>query len=352
MSVAVDVIQNTVTVSENNYDVTVTQTFPTDGGGGGAVWGSITGNIADQADLQAILNGKQASSAVLTATTASFTTALATKLNGISTGATANISDATLLDRTNHTGTQAISTIIGLQTALNTYNNGLTQKGWWAFGAPVSGGYRAIGSGGIPSITGSASSFDLTKNKKHGLCVPIATSSGASWRHGVEDNTRLFVYDTSNEFTGGVAVINFITPSAMTNYRMQCGIGDGVVQTAADNDIAVAAGIFFRASSNASDTNWMWYTNGVSASTPISTGVPIAADCKMQATITFNRTVNSYTIRLKNLTTGADSNDIAVTLNISSYVGNGVLGFVGGKDLLSATRTMYGAVIGSYCFGA
>ncbi|MBS7703326.1 hypothetical protein [Chelatococcus asaccharovorans] len=41
-----------------------------------------------------------------------------TKLNGIASGATANSSDSTLLNRANHTGTQAISTIDGLSTAL------------------------------------------------------------------------------------------------------------------------------------------------------------------------------------------------------------------------------------------
>jgi hypothetical protein len=42
-----------------------------------------------------------------------------TKLDGIATGATANSSDATLLARANHTGTQAVSTIGGLQAALD-----------------------------------------------------------------------------------------------------------------------------------------------------------------------------------------------------------------------------------------
>lgn len=42
-----------------------------------------------------------------------------TKLDGIATGATANSADATLLARANHTGTQAISTVTGLQTALD-----------------------------------------------------------------------------------------------------------------------------------------------------------------------------------------------------------------------------------------
>ncbi|MCY1427101.1 hypothetical protein D9M71_429320 [compost metagenome] len=41
------------------------------------------------------------------------------KLAGIAEGATANSTDATLLDRGNHTGTQAISTVTGLQAALD-----------------------------------------------------------------------------------------------------------------------------------------------------------------------------------------------------------------------------------------
>lgn len=49
--------------------------------------------------------------AVLDATSASYTTADETKLDGIAAGATANSSDATLLNRANHTGTQLSTTI-------------------------------------------------------------------------------------------------------------------------------------------------------------------------------------------------------------------------------------------------
>lgn len=47
------------------------------------------------------------------------TPVMKTKLDGIATGATVNSTDATLLDRTNHTGVQQISTISGLQTAID-----------------------------------------------------------------------------------------------------------------------------------------------------------------------------------------------------------------------------------------
>lgn len=48
-----------------------------------------------------------------------YTTAEANKLSGVASGATANQSDAYLLNRANHTGAQAISTVSGLQTALD-----------------------------------------------------------------------------------------------------------------------------------------------------------------------------------------------------------------------------------------
>lgn len=60
-----------------------------------------------------------------------------TKLNGIAAGATANSPNATLLARANHTGTQAISTVSGLQAAVdridtdaktNTATSGNTQS--------------------------------------------------------------------------------------------------------------------------------------------------------------------------------------------------------------------------------
>lgn len=67
--------------------------------------------ISTVTGLQTALDGKQPLATVLTNTTASFTTAQETKLAGIATGATANSSDATLLNRANHTGTQTASTI-------------------------------------------------------------------------------------------------------------------------------------------------------------------------------------------------------------------------------------------------
>lgn len=99
------------------------------GGAGAVAWADVTGKpatftpvahghaIADVTGLQSALDDKQAAGSyqplatVLTNTTASFTSAQESKLASIATGATANSSDAALLDRANHSGTQASATI-------------------------------------------------------------------------------------------------------------------------------------------------------------------------------------------------------------------------------------------------
>ena len=82
--------------------------------------GTTTGTVAagDDARLLAVadkvdkVTGKGLS-------TEDYSTAEKSKLTGISAGATANASDAQLRDRTTHTGAQAISSVTGLQGALD-----------------------------------------------------------------------------------------------------------------------------------------------------------------------------------------------------------------------------------------
>lgn len=73
-----------------------------------------------QSQITAHVGTGGAAHADATTSTAGFMAAAdKTKLDGIATGATANAADAQLRDRATHTGTQAISTISGLQTALD-----------------------------------------------------------------------------------------------------------------------------------------------------------------------------------------------------------------------------------------
>ena len=99
--------------------------LPTISGGasGPTAWDDITGKpasfppgdhthtISDVTGLQTALDAKPDGE--------DFTAAEKTKLSGIAAGATVNSPDAQLRDRATHTGSQAISTISGLQTALD-----------------------------------------------------------------------------------------------------------------------------------------------------------------------------------------------------------------------------------------
>ena len=129
-------------------------------GGGSSVWGGITGTLSAQTDLNSALAGKQPLSAILTATTASFTTALESKLAGIAAGATANATDADLRDRATHTGAQLISSVTGLQAALD--------------GKQIAGSYAAAVHGHIiADVTGLQAALD--GKQIAGSYQPLAT---------------------------------------------------------------------------------------------------------------------------------------------------------------------------------
>ena len=84
-----------------------------------------------------------------------------TKLNGVASGATANATDEQLRDRSTHTGTQAISTVSGLQTALD--------------------GKAAVGStAGANLGTASAGSEATAARSDHVHKLPTAAEVGAA----------------------------------------------------------------------------------------------------------------------------------------------------------------------------
>lgn len=85
--------------------------------------------VSTVSGLQTALDGKVSVVTGKALSTNDYTTADQTKLAGIATAATANSTDANLRDRTTHTGVQAISTVSGLQTALDTKQATVAGKG-------------------------------------------------------------------------------------------------------------------------------------------------------------------------------------------------------------------------------
>lgn len=101
-------------------DARVTVVEETGGGGGGG--GGVTNLTRTLAPTSVTILSDTGTDAVIPAADGTnagvFPAALHTKLAGIATGATANATDAQLRDRGTHTGTQATSTITGLDDAL------------------------------------------------------------------------------------------------------------------------------------------------------------------------------------------------------------------------------------------
>lgn len=100
------------------------------------------------------------------------------KLTGIATGATANSSDATLLNRANHTGAQAINTVTGLQAALD-------DKASVATAAAKQIGIQFQDEGGNLGASGSAAILNFTGAgvtvTRVGDTVSIAIPNTAIW---------------------------------------------------------------------------------------------------------------------------------------------------------------------------
>jgi hypothetical protein len=96
--------------------------FSGGGGGGGGGGANLSVTTTSTTITVASDSGTDATLATASGSVAGIMTAAQfTKLDGIATGATANSSDATLLARANHTGTQAWSTITSTPTTLAGY---------------------------------------------------------------------------------------------------------------------------------------------------------------------------------------------------------------------------------------
>lgn len=137
----------TILTDTAEIDLTYNDTTP-------SITASIVASSIDESKLDASVNASldladsslqssaigttvQGYSAVLAGTTASFTTADETKLDGVAPGATANSSDATLLARANHTGTQAASTISDFSTAADAHITAATGVSVQAYDADL-----------------------------------------------------------------------------------------------------------------------------------------------------------------------------------------------------------------------
>jgi hypothetical protein len=180
--------------------------------GSASNWGDLGGTLSDQIDLQAALNAKaddtdlhtHTNKTVLDATTASFTTADETKLDGVAAGATANSTDAALKARANHTGTQSADTI----------TDGTTNKAYTAAEKTKLAGVATGATANTGNVVGPGSSTDSTMAIFDGTTGKLLKTSGVIYgaAFGTLTVPWSLIVDAINERTtnAGVTISNVL----------------------------------------------------------------------------------------------------------------------------------------------
>ena len=170
------------------------------------------GAKADSAVQPAALDTKVDKVAGKGLSTEDYSTAEKTKLASVAANATANETDAALRDRTTHTGSQAISTVTGLQTALDDKQATLVSGS----NLKTVGGVALLGSGDIPiggalpaAMSLTYTSDRVTKITEDGVDTNITYNSNGtvntiSYPVGAKTRTETYNY-TSGQLTGMTA---------------------------------------------------------------------------------------------------------------------------------------------------
>lgn len=211
--------------------------------GGAATWGGISGTMSAQTDLMTSLNGKQPLAAVLTGTTASFTTAQETKLAGITAGAsvssvsgTGTVSGLTLTGTVTSSGNLTLGGTLAVTPsnfASQTANTVLAAPN----GAPGAPTFRALLAADIPTLnqstTGSAATLTTARD--------IAMTGDVSWTVSFNGSANVTAAGTIQAGAVTLAkMANMATGSLI--YRKTAGTGAPEVQTLATlkTDLALA----------------------------------------------------------------------------------------------------------------
>lgn len=134
-------------------------------------------------------NGTNGTNATTTATATTSVNGLMSasdkaKLDGVATGATSNATDAQLRDRSTHTGTQAILTVTGLQTALDGKENAGAAATAQAFSIQRA---NHTGTQSVSTITGNAFNGTTAKNGIFPVIKSANVASGQAVFHLTAD---------------------------------------------------------------------------------------------------------------------------------------------------------------------
>lgn len=232
---------------------------------GTQAWSTLTGtpttlagyNISDATPSSHVGTGGSAHANVIAGGAAGFMTGTdKTKLDGIATGATANATDASLRDRSTHTGTQLASTISNFDTQVRT--NRLDQMA-----APTAA--LALNA---QKITGLADGTVATDAATYGQLMNVA--NGTDWKSSVRaisvNNITLSglqtIDDISLAVNDRVAVTGQTTASANGLYLAQSGAWTRALDADGNGEITPGMAFFVEEGTTYADSQWRLTTNG------------------------------------------------------------------------------------------
>lgn len=248
-------------------------------------WGTLSGTpttlagygINDATPSQHIGTGGAAHADVVAGGASGFMTgAQATKLAGIATGATANSSDATLLARANHTGTQLASTISDFDTQVRT--NRLDQ-----LAAPTAD--VTLNSRKITSLADGTNANDAVN-----LGQLQAIANGTDWKQSVRAlaNTNITLsglqtIDGISILAGErVAVIGQSTGSQNGIYVAGSGAWTRATDADTSAEVTPALAFFVEEGTTYADSQWRLTTNG-----PITLGTTSLTFAQIGAAVSY-----------------------------------------------------------------
>jgi hypothetical protein len=177
----------------------------------------------------------------------------ATKLAGIASGATANSSDATLLDRANHTGEQAVGTITGLGTAA-TLNHG-TAAGNLVRLDPTTGKLPAVDGSQLTGLPGGSGTSNQQYAVGHWISPVMGVASSGTVM--VANNMVLHQFVLFRSITVGElgARINTAAAGASIQLAIYASLNGEPSGAPLGNTASLSAGTAGPVSDNVTDFN-------------------------------------------------------------------------------------------------
>lgn len=247
-----------------------------------------------------------------------YTTAEKSKLAGVATGATANSSDATLLDRANHTGTQTASTISDFNTSVLNLTLAKSKAVYqWALTTATGGLWiGTAGAGAGTYTTALPTDTNLYTSTKRARYANVVTTTNQVL--GQRNTEAIFYRGSVVSGAGGFKFFARGGFDVWTNgSRFFAGMASGTTVISADPSLlanTVGFGV------DASDNGLIYFiTRNASTVTRVSTGLTIVSNKGYDFNITCVAGGSSYDWSITDLNTGTTASGTAtLTLPVNN----------------------------------